>query len=156
MPTEVNESPFGDEKKAPEVSVRSRTSSASSSLSIKTPRTARFAEATSVNSPIEAKKRNPFQGPPLITTHHVQPQPQVADVGFGYMTSNELKHTSIEMPMTPRTPMRSALKVPGTPGRFLDPKSPTFHEEVALEKEELKTEKQNAKDFVSWFFLPQQ
>lgn len=65
------------------------------------------------------------------------------------MSSNELKHTSVEFPMTPKTPMRSALKVPGTPGRFIDPRSPTFHEEVALDQEEDKTEKQNAKDFVS-------
>ena len=53
--------------------------------------------------------------------------------------------------MTPidfKTPMKSALKVPGTPGRFLDPRSPTFHEEFKLEKQELATEKRNAKDFV--------
>ena len=56
---------------------------------------------------------------------------------------------SVEVPMTPMTPMKSALKPPGTPGRFIDPRSPTFHEEVALEKQELKTEKQNASDLVS-------
>ena len=51
--------------------------------------------------------------------------------------------------MTPKTPMKSALKVPGTPARLLDPRSPTFNEEVALEKQELSTEKQNARDLVS-------
>ena len=137
-----------DEKKGAQVTVRPRTSSSSSSLSLKTPRTARFAEATSVNSPIEPKKgRNPFDGPPILTTHYI-PQPQVSDVGFGYMSSDEIKHTSVEVPMTPKTPMRSALKVPGTPGRLLDPRSPTFNEEVALEKQELATEKQNAVDLV--------
>ena len=143
--TEVNE------KKGADVSVRSRTSSSSSTLSIKTPRTARFAEATSVNSPIEPSKksRNPFSGAPLVATSYYAPEPQVADIGFGYMASDEIKHTSVEMPMTPKTPMRSALKVPGTPGRFLDPRSPTFNEEMALEKQELVTEKQNAKDLVS-------
>lgn len=60
-----------------------------------------------------------------------------------------LKHTSIEVPLTPHTPLKSALKPPGTAGRLLDPRSPTFHEEEALEKEELKTEKQNAADLVS-------
>ena len=63
--------------------------------------------------------------------------------------SDRLKHTSIEVPLTPRSPMKSALRPPGTPGRFLDPRSPTFQEEVNLEKEELKTEKQNAADLVS-------
>ena len=60
------------------------------------------------------------------------------------------KHTSIEVPLTPRSPMRSALKVPGTPGRFIDPRSPTFKEEKALEVQEEKTEKQNAKDMVGF------
>ena len=73
----------------------------------------------------------------------------VGDVGFGYMASSEAtKHTSIEVPLTPKTPMRSALKPPGTPGRFLDPRSPTFHEEAVLEKQEEKTVKQNAADMV--------
>ena len=46
--------------------------------------------------------------------------------------------------------MRSALKVPGTPGRFIDPRSPTFKEEKALEEREAKTEVQNAKDIVGF------
>lgn len=58
------------------------------------------------------------------------------------------KHNSIEVPLTPRTPMKSALKPPGTPGRFIDPRSPTFKEEVALEEQEEKTDKQNAVDLV--------
>ena len=150
-----------DEKKSnaqvrvQEVEVRPRlSSSGSSKLSIQTPRTARFAEATSVNSPVSPTRRNPFTGPSIDTTHIV-PEAQVADVGFGYMSSSDrLKHTSVEMPLTPREPLKSALKTPGTlkapgtPGRFLDPRSPTFKEEVALEKEELKTEKSNAADLV--------
>ena len=141
-----------DEKKAPQITIRPRTSSDSSSLSVKTPRTARFAEATSVNSPIEPPKkaRNPFAGPAIVTTHYI-PQPQVSDVGFGYMSSDEIKQTTVEVPMTPKTPMRSALKVPGTPARFIDPRSPTFNEETELEKQELKTEKQNAVDLVGSF-----
>ncbi|MCJ1245157.1 hypothetical protein MMC30_002358 [Trapelia coarctata] len=151
-----------EDKKGPQVMVRTRTSSSSSTLSIKTPRTARFAEATSVNSPIgpTLSGRSPFAGPPIITTH-LSPEPQPSDVGFGYMsTADRLKHTSIEVPLTPRSPMKSALKPPGTPGRFLDPRSPTFKEEVALEKEEEKTDKQNAADIkvktrvrVAKFFL---
>ncbi|MCJ1350749.1 MAG: hypothetical protein MMC33_000730 [Icmadophila ericetorum] len=138
-----------EEKKDSEVTVRSRTSSSSSStLSIKTPRTARFAEATSVNSPIGPTPagRNPFHGPRINTTH-LAPVSQPSDVGFGYMSQGDReKHTSIEVPLTPRSPMRSALKVPGTPGRFIDPRSPTFKEEKALEEREAKTEVQNAKD----------
>jgi hypothetical protein len=64
------------------------------------------------------------------------------------MSSNELKHTSVEIPLTPMSPLKSALKVPGTPGRALDPRSPTFHEELKVEKEEEKTDKMNAKDVV--------
>ena len=154
MSNQVAGSNGGDDK-TPVAAIRSRTSSAASSssstLSIKLPKTARFTEATSVHSPVEPRK-NPFKGPPIsIQTSHFLPQPQPADIGFGYMSSDEIKHTSVEMPMTPmetKTPIKSALKVPGTPGRFLDPRSPTFRQEVALEKEELKTEKQNARDFV--------
>lgn len=41
------------------------------------------------------------------------------------------------------------MKPPGTPARFANPLSPTFHEEQILEKHEQKAEKQNAKDLVS-------
>ena len=138
-----------DEKKDPLVTVRSRTSSDSSSLSLKTPRTARFAEATSVNSPIgpPGPGRLPFAGRPIMTNHY-SPQPQPSDVGFGYLSTAD-KHTSVEVPLTPASPLRSALKAPGTPARFADLKSPTFKEEQHLEKHEAKTEKQNAKDLVS-------
>ena len=152
-----------DEKKGVIATARSRSSSASSSsgkLSQRSPRVARFAEATSVNSPIDppAKGRNPFAGAP-IATHYLRPQAQVADVGFGYM-ADDIKHSTVEVPMTPRTPMRSALKTPNTAGRVLDPRSPTFKEEVKVEEEEVKTDKQNAKDMkvkkrvrVAKFFL---
>lgn len=76
-------------------------------------------------------------------------QPQPSDVGFGYLSDNDAaKHVStggVEMPPTPGSPLKSALKVPGTPGR-LNPLSPTFKEEQILEKQELETEKENAKD----------
>lgn len=137
-----------------QVLVRARTSSSSSSgLTIQTPRTARFAEATSVNSPIgpTTTGRNPFLDPP-ITTQHLMPQAQPSDVGFGYMTDNQAsKHSSyagVEMPVTPNSPLKSALKPPGTPGRFVNPLSPTFQEEQVLEKQEEHTEKANAKDLV--------
>lgn len=144
-----------DEKiKNTQVLVRARTSSSSSSgLTIQTPRTARFAEATSVNSPIgpSTTGRNPFVDPP-IATRHLMPQPQPSDVGFGYMTDNQAsKHSSyagVEVPLTPNSPLKSALKPPGTPGRLANPLSPTFREEQILEKHEDHTEKQNAKDLV--------
>lgn len=142
------------------VLVRSRTSSSSSSgLSLKPSRTARFAEATSVNSPIDPSTtgRSPFADPQSRTTH-LMPQPQPSDVGFGYVADNQpSKHSSfvgVEVPLTPTSPLKSALKVPGTPGRQLNPLSPTFREEQILEKHEEKAEKENAKDlvrrYVSW------
>ncbi|KAI4192195.1 MAG: hypothetical protein LQ346_004434 [Caloplaca aetnensis] len=140
-----------DEEKNTRVLVRTRTSSSSSSgLSLKTPRTARFAEATSVNSPIDpsTKGRSPFADPPARTTH-LMPQPQPSDVGFGYVADNQpSKHSSyvgVEIPLTPASPLKSALKPPGTPGR-LNPLSPTFREEQILEKQEEKTEKEQVKD----------
>ena len=62
------------------------------------------------------------------------------------------KHSSyagVEVPLTPNSPLKSALKPPGTPGRLVNPLSPTFREEEVLEKREEHTEKQNAKDIVS-------
>ena len=140
-----------------QVTVRPRTSSSSSSgLSIKTPRTARFAEATSVNSPIgpTTAGRSPFANP-IPTTQHLMPQPQPSDVGFGYMAENQAsKHSSfpgVEVPLTPHSPLKSALKPPGTPGRLANPLSPTFDEEQILEKHEAHAEKENAKDLVRDF-----
>lgn len=81
------------------------------------------------------------------------PQPQPSDVGFGYMSDNRAsKHSSyagVEVPLTPASPLKSALKPPGTPGRLANPLSPTFKEEQILEKQEDHTEKANAKDVVS-------
>lgn len=49
--------------------------------------------------------------------------------------------------MTPKTPLKSAMKVPGTPARFNNnPLSPTFREEDILEKREASTEKEQARD----------
>ena len=143
-----------EEIKTTQVLVRARTDSSSSSgLSIKTPRTARFAEATSVNSPIDpvTTGRFPFAETPA-TTRHLMPQAQPSDVGFGYMSDNlGSKHSSyagVEMPTTPTSPLKSALKPPGTPGRLANPLSPTFREEEMLEKREDHTTLQNAKDVV--------
>lgn len=142
-----------EKEKETQISVRSRTSSTSSLvLSIKTPRTARFAEATSVHSPIGPTTQSPFADPPIRTTY-LMPQPQPSDVGFGYVSDNQAsRHSSyagVEVPLTPNSPLRSALKPPGTPARFANPLSPTFKEEQDLEKHEEKTEKRNAADLVS-------
>ena len=141
--------------KSSQVLVRARTSSSSSSgLTLQTPRTARFAEATSVNSPVGSSTagRNPFLDPP-VATQHLMPQAQPSDVGFGYLADGQAsKHSSyaqVEVPLTPNSPLKSALKPPGTPGRLANPLSPTFREEQILEKREEHTEKQNAKDVVS-------
>ena len=148
--------PEESKTKTTTILVRPRTSSSSSSgLTLSTPRTARFAEATSVNSPINPSQegRNPFSDPPTADTRFLMAQPQPSDVGFGYVADNQAsKHASFaEVPMTPNSPLKSALKVPGTPGR-LNPLSPTFKEEQILEKSEKDAEKQNAKDLV-WVLL---
>ncbi|KAM5351640.1 hypothetical protein ACJ41O_004363 [Fusarium nematophilum] len=112
----------------------SNSSSSDGSLKVRTPR---FAEATSVHSPVDGI-RSPFADPEK--SHVAQPQP--ADVGFGYIGNRE----SVNVPMTPKSPLKSAMKVPGTPARFMNPMSPTFREEDILEKRELSTEKEQARD----------
>ncbi|KAI9866035.1 MAG: hypothetical protein M1813_002002 [Trichoglossum hirsutum] len=150
-----------DAKTDPFVATRSRTSSNSSSVpSLKTPRTPRFAEATAVHSPIEPSQTNssPFADPPGTMTNHYQPQPQPSDVGFGYISeSDPSKHTTypgvaVEEEdkntryLTPGSPLKSAMKSPGTPRNIKSPLSPTFREEQLLEKREQLTEKEQAKD----------
>lgn len=149
-----------EEKKGPMVTTRSRTDSdtSSSNQSLRTPRTARFAEATSVNSPVTGPSetgRSPFADPPTAMT---DAQGKPSDVGFGYMADNDAEnHSSYPVaqeatyrsnPDGPASPLKSALKAPGTPARTLNPLSPTFREEQILEKHEVSTEKQNAKDLV--------
>ncbi len=139
-----------NEKKGPEPLTRERTSSSSSEQSLKAPRTPRFAEATTVYSPIEAGEegRSPFADPPKsVTTQSFMAQSQPSDIGFGYI--NDASRQPVEIPQTPASPLKSALKVPGTPGRKIDnPLSPTFREEQILEKHELMTEKEQARDLV--------
>lgn len=54
------------------------------------------------------------------------------------------------VPMTLKSPLKSAMKVPGTPARRFDnPLSPTFREEDMLEKREGATDKEQARDLVS-------
>lgn len=139
------------EKKRPEPLTRERKSSAESTASLKIPRTPRFAEATTVYSPIEAPEdsRSPFADPPSFQSHMAQPQ--VSDIGFGYISQNDPSRHSqglpVEVPLTPGSPLKSAMRVPGTPARRIDnPLSPTFREEQILEKSESMTEKEQAKD----------
>lgn len=145
----------GPQKKIPTVTIstRPRASSEDSTAtsikttpSLKSPRAARFAEATAVNSPIEPKKL-PFAEP----TTHFMAQPQPSDVGFGYVD----RHESVEMPDTdnndypsmPKSPLKSAMKTPGAPPRDMGAMfSPTFREEEVLEKSEKHTDKQQAAD----------
>ena len=137
-----------NDKKTTAVTIERRTSKDSLAPSVKTPRIARFAEATSVYSPIDA--RSPFADPP--TTHYT-PQPQVSDVGFGYVQGVEMEETDKKYlpPPTPKTPLRSAMKSPGAPPRTAETMilSPTFREEQILEKREEMTEQEQAKDLVS-------
>ena len=95
-----------NDKKTVTVSGQRRASRDSlASPSLKSPRTARFAEATSVYSPIDA--RSPFADPP---TNHFRPQPQVSDVGFGYVQEVEMEDDHNDKkylpPPTPKTPLK--------------------------------------------------
>ncbi|KAI9808238.1 MAG: hypothetical protein M1825_004695 [Sarcosagium campestre] len=145
-----------DDRKITTITTRSRTSSNSSTtLSLKPPRTPRFAEATAVNSPIEPSesRRNPFADPPKMTTKP-ETAAQPSDVGFGYMADNDASQhathpqtASVDDADIPKSPLKSAMKVPGTPGRRIEnPLSPTFKEEQMLEKQEESTEKVQAQD----------
>ncbi|KAK3341592.1 hypothetical protein B0T25DRAFT_346798 [Lasiosphaeria hispida] len=120
-------------------STSSAGSSSTSSSLAKLPRTPRFAEATSVHSPIDPQ-RLPFSE----KSEFAQAQP--GDVGFGYIGGGSNRE-SVSMPMTPKSPLKSAMKVPGTPARgFTNPLSPTFREEQDLEKREKSTDKDQARD----------
>lgn len=118
------------------------SSSSSSESSLKVPRTPRFAEATSVHSPVDDDKISPFADPVNPQASESQP----SDIGFGYIGGNVNRQS---IPMPPKSPLKSAMKVPGTPARTINVLSPTFREEAILEKRELETEKEQAKDLVS-------
>ena len=125
---------------------RSNSVSPVSSLTT-SPRAARFAEATSVQSPVEANgtSKSPFADP---STQQKATPPDVSDFGFGYVnTSDPTQYAPHHQ--APASPLKSPFKVPGTPGRTLDPLSPTFKEEFYVEKHEQKADKENAKDVVS-------
>src|SRR4051794_5430460 len=129
----------------PQHTVReTRSSSDTSNASLKSPRTARFAEATSIHSPIERTEagRSPFADPPKSQAQ----SGGVGDLGFGYVAANNAaQHADDQVPMSP---FRPDLKVPQT-AKSLNPLSPTFREEYMLEKQEKKAEVENARDLVS-------
>jgi hypothetical protein len=137
-----------NDKKVTQITIERRSSK--DSIDVRTPRAARFAEATSVYSPVDPP-RSPIEYP----TNHYKPQPQIADTGFGYMQSVEMEETDRRYlpPPTPKTPLKSALKSPGAPPRTpagaMSIMSPTFREEHQLEKREAMTDKEQAKDLVS-------
>ena len=158
-------------KPAVGVTIQSRARSDSidsaSAPSVRTPRTARFAEATAVHSPIEPSEasKSPFARLGLSDkskTQHAAAQP--SDVGFGYISQNDgvgqvrstltvddARYLPPSTPKSPlKSPLKSALKSPGAPPRVIEnPLSPTFKEEQELEVQEKTTEKKQAKDLVS-------
>lgn len=118
-------------------SVSSTDSSSTSSSLAKPPRTPRFAEATTIVSPIEPPTNNPF-------SEKAQP----GDVGFGYIGNSESRDAAV--PMTPKSPLKSALRAPGSNGRAIpNPLSPTFKEEQILSEKEKRVEKDQKRDLVS-------
>lgn len=140
-----------DDKDETKVRTRSvRTSSSSSTThSLKSPRKARFAEATSVLSPAAGpgEHRSPFADPKMA-----EDGPKPSDVGFGYIADNQPREqfaTAHGQSDNGSQPLKSAMKTPGTGGRLLNPLSPTFKQELDLEKQEDKTDKEQARDLVS-------
>lgn len=145
---------FGDEKKRPAALSlspvrKTSTDSSSSTSSLKHPRTPRFAEATSIHSPVEETGPKPFDDE---KAHRAQAQP--SEMGFGYINNNDNSDTNA-VPMTPKSPLKSAMRVPGMPARKFDnPLSPTFREEQILERREASTDKMQAKDLVWRLQIP--
>jgi hypothetical protein len=123
-------------------------SSSSSTASLKSPRRTRFAEATSVLSPAAGpgEGRSPFADPVMADE-----APKPSDVGFGYISESQPREqfATVRSDTNGNQPLKSALKTPGTGGRLLNPLSPTFKEEMDLEKQEEKTDKEQARDLVS-------
>jgi hypothetical protein len=137
-----------DNKDKPKVFTRSlRTDSSSSTRSsLKSPRKTRFAEATSVLSPTTGpgESRSPFADPTMADGGH-----KPSDVGFGYIAESQPREQFATVRSDNASqPLKSAMKTPGTGGRLLNPLSPTFKEEMDLEKQEDHTEKEQAKDLV--------
>ena len=152
-----------DEKSDVKATTRSiRTNSTASTRSSTaggnhpTVRRARFAEATSVFSPASGpgESQSPFADPPSrMEAAGSSDVPKPSDVGFGYIADNQPVEQHAYIRTDPNGaaggPLKSALKTPGTASRMLNPLSPTFREEQMLEKEEMKTDEQQAKDLVS-------
>lgn len=146
--------------KAKEVNVTSRpirsdSDSSNSSVNLSSPRKARFVEATSVYSPATGpgEHKNSFPSSNQVPRMAAKP----SDVGFGYISDSQPVEQHATVPAATMygkdgAPLKSAMKTPGT-ARFVDPRSPTFREEAMLEKEEEKTEVQQAKDLVSRLYL---
>ncbi|KAM5434944.1 hypothetical protein McanMca71_002493 [Microsporum canis] len=105
---------------------------------------------TMENSSRDPPSESPFADPPEKPSASVSnKQPTVADVGFGYVSDNQPERGVPGSSTTaPNSPLKSAMKVPGTPGRFgnANPLSPTFREEQILEIHEKDAEEENAKD----------
>lgn len=100
-----------------------------------------------MHSPIDTNesRRSPFTDPP----NQQKTPPDVSDLGFGYVAASDpAQHASHHQP-PPGSPLKSAMKVPGTPGRTLNPLSPTFREEFFVEKHDQLADKENARDVVS-------
>jgi hypothetical protein len=151
----VNFDPTIEDKDETKVTTRSIRTNSSSSITpplTGTPRKARFAEATSVLSPATGpgEHRSPFADPKMAEDGHKDNG--VGDTGFGYIADSQPREqfATVRHDTNPATgqPLKSALKTPGTAARLINPLSPTFREEVELEKQEEKTEKEQAKDLV--------
>ncbi|EGD96991.1 hypothetical protein TESG_04412 [Trichophyton tonsurans CBS 112818] len=109
------------------------------------------AQSTTMESSTrDPPSESPFADPPAKPgSSDSNKQPNVSDVGFGYVSDNRPDRDAPgSSANAPNSPLKSAMKVPGTPGRFgnANPLSPTFREEQILEIHEKDAEEENAKD----------
>ena len=76
--------------------------------------------------------------------------PKPSDVGFGYIAENQPReqYATVRSNTENGQPLKSAMKTPGTAGRLLNPLSPTFKQEMDLERQEDSTDKEQARDLV--------
>lgn len=130
-------------KKRPDYFVKERTDQ-----SLKVLRTPHFAEATTVYPEAGKQGRPQLTDPPRTEkTQLFMAGAQPFDIGFAYIDNPSRQLT--EVPLTPDSPLKSTMEVPGTPGQKVDnPRGPIFRDEQILEKNEEAIEKEQARDLV--------
>ena len=122
-----------------------------SNLSLNGPRAPKFAEATTVHSPVEINQnhRPLFADPHPENTSYYIPQAQPPGTSFYHIYSNSPSQHHVEMPIAPAPLLSSNITEHKPPRQNIDsPLSRTLRGKQLLEKYEQGTEKEQAKDLV--------